>query len=240
MRLAVLDDVPKRLRPETPRRRVHDSAKRELVTRIQGDAHVRDAVFDFLPIEKLGSTKDAVRNSRDAELLFEQLGLGIGTVEHRNPAWIGAFSLELSDLGGHELRLFLRLGKHADANRRPRFPHWFQDLRVGPLARLLDRRVGDIQDRGPRSIVLLELGDDGARKVLLEIENVVDAGAAPAVDRLIVVSDDAYVSPLVGKQANQVELRSVGILELVDEDVRESSTPLAPNPGSSYGAARPA
>ena len=68
--------------------------------------------------------------------------------------------------------------------------------------------------------------------MLLEIENVVDAGAAPAIDRLIVISDDTYISSLVGQQANQVELRSVGVLELVDENVRKSSASLAPNPGS--------
>ena len=41
-------------------------------------------------------------------------------------------------------------------------------------------------------------------------------GAAPAVDRLIVVADDAQVAVLATRCLHHAQLRAVGVLELVD------------------------
>src|SRR5690349_3665553 len=47
------------------------------------------------------------------------------------------------------------------------------------------------EDVAGRSVISLEPDDLRARKVVLEAQNVVDLGAAPAVDRLIVIADAA-------------------------------------------------
>ena len=67
--------------------------------------------------------------------------------------------------------------------------------------------------------------------MLLEVENVIDARAAPPVDRLVVVTDHTHVPAIVGQQPNEIQLCDVRVLKLVDQDVGESSAPLAANTG---------
>jgi hypothetical protein len=50
-------------------------------------------------------------------------------------------------------------------------------------------------------------------KVLLEAQDVVDLGAAPAVDRLVVVADAADVLRALADQPQPEVLRDVGILD---------------------------
>src|SRR5690606_38016753 len=51
-------------------------------------------------------------------------------------------------------------------------------------------------------------------------------GTAPAIDRLVVVADDADIGfaggPALGEEAQPEILRDVGVLVLVDEDVAEA------------------
>ena len=52
-------------------------------------------------------------------------------------------------------------------------------------------------------------------------------GAAPAVDRLIVVADHAQVARLGGERAHQPILDRVGVLEFVDQHVAKARAQLA-------------
>ena len=54
-------------------------------------------------------------------------------------------------------------------------------------------------------------------EVAAEINDVRHVRAAPPVDRLVVVSDDADVALFVGEQFDQFELDLAGVLELIDE-----------------------
>ena len=56
----------------------------------------------------------------------------------------------------------------------------------------------------------------------LEVEDVAGLGAAPAVDRLVVVADHAEVAPPAGQPPHQGKLRGVGVLVLIDHDVAEA------------------
>ena len=72
-------------------------------------------------------------------------------------------------------------------------------------------------DRRPRE-ARVELGEGG------------EAGAAEAVDRLVVVADDHHVVGPVGRPAehlDELDLGDVGVLELVDEEVAELALPAA-------------
>ena len=53
-------------------------------------------------------------------------------------------------------------------------------------------------------------------KVALEIQNVADVRAAPAVDGLILVAHHGDVAALFGEQPHQLILAAVGVLILVD------------------------
>ena len=85
-----------------------------------------------------------------------------------------------------------------------------------------DHRIRQVEDLRRRAIVLLEPNDGGVREILVEVEDVPNVGAAPAVDRLIVVADDADVAVLAAEQLDQLVLRAVGVLILVDEDVAKA------------------
>ena len=84
-----------------------------------------------------------------------------------------------------------------------------------------DDDIRQIEDLRRRAIVLLEPHDRGVGKILVEVEDVADVGAAPSVDRLIVVADDADVAVLAAEELDQLVLRAIGVLVLVDEDVLE-------------------
>ena len=59
-------------------------------------------------------------------------------------------------------------------------------------------------------------------KVLLEAQDVGDLGAAPRIDRLVVVADAAEVAARLGEQPQPFVLALVGVLIFVDEDVAEA------------------
>ena len=84
-----------------------------------------------------------------------------------------------------------------------------------------DHAGGGGEDVRGRAVVLLEPDHRGAGEVLLEAQDVADLGAAPAVDRLVVVADAADVAVAAGEQPQPEVLRDVGVLVLVDEDVAE-------------------
>ena len=94
-----------------------------------------------------------------------------------------------------------------------------------------DDAGGGGEDVRGGAVVLLEADDLGAGEVLLEAQDVADLGAAPAVDRLVVVADAADVAVGAGEEAEPEVLGDVGVLVLVDEDVAEPALVLARTSG---------
>ena len=74
-----------------------------------------------------------------------------------------------------------------------------------------------------RAVVALEPDHLGAGKILLEAQDVVDLGAAPAIDRLVVVADAADVAVALGQQPQPQILRDIGVLIFVDQHVFEAA-----------------
>ncbi len=96
---------------------------------------------------------------------------------------------------------------------------------VRPQLLVLARRVarddgmGGVEDQLGRPVVLLELDDRGVGPVALEVEDVAQVRAAPRVDRLVVVADDAQVAVLRRERPDPQVLRPVRVLVLVDVEV---------------------
>ncbi len=92
-----------------------------------------------------------------------------------------------------------------------------------------DHRVGGGQDGLGGAVVLLQQDRARVREILLELDDVADAGAAEGVDGLVGVADDAQLARLdtgVGwrdQLADQLVLRVVGVLVLVDQHVPEAA-----------------
>jgi hypothetical protein len=88
-----------------------------------------------------------------------------------------------------------------------------------------DQHVGAVEDVAVRAVVLLQLDQVLDLELALEGAHVADVGAAEGVDALVVVADRedgaAGLFAMAGQQLQQVVLQVVGILELVDQDVRK-------------------
>src|SRR4051794_29531083 len=85
-----------------------------------------------------------------------------------------------------------------------------------------DQPIGSGEDMRCRAVILLESNDLGARKVFFETENVRDFGAAPRIDRLVVVADATEVPLRLGEELQPFVLRLIGVLIFVDQDVAEA------------------
>ena len=88
-----------------------------------------------------------------------------------------------------------------------------------PAAVVRDQSGGDREDVAARAIVSLEPDHLCAGKVPLEAQDVFDVGAAPGVDRLIVVADAAQIAVRSGEEAEPEILDDVGVLVLVNQNV---------------------
>ena len=72
-----------------------------------------------------------------------------------------------------------------------------------------------------RAVVAFQADDPGAGEIVLEAQDVADLGAAPGVDRLVVVADAAEVVMALRQRPQPQVLGDVGVLVLVDQDVAE-------------------
>ena len=84
---------------------------------------------------------------------------------------------------------------------------------------VLDHGVCRIKDILRRSVILLQLNDCRIRINLFKIKNIADIGASEFVNGLVIVTHNTQVTASRCQQSNQLELRSVGILILIDHDV---------------------
>ncbi len=132
---------------------------------------------------------------------------------------VGAAGLEEDRDHLLALRLFVLGQVHADL-----LPH----VVLGPELLLLPRgvvphhAVRGAEDGLGRAIVLGQAEHRGLGERLLEGEDVLHVGAAPAVDRLVVVPHHGQVPMDPGEALDEAELNPVRVLVLVHEDVNES------------------
>ena len=73
-----------------------------------------------------------------------------------------------------------------------------------------------------RAVVAFEPHNLRAGKIVLEAQDVVDLGPAPAIDRLVVIADTGEVAATLREQAQPQILRHVGVLILVHQHVAEA------------------
>src|SRR2546425_1643788 len=209
-----------RLVAQTARRRVQHACERERIMWILDQPQVRERVLHLATLVEGAATDDLVRQSEPAERVLDRSRLRVRAVEDGDitRAVRLALALQAFDLARDELglvRLVVRL-HHDDVGAT---------LPVGPELLLLARRVvahdrmRGVENPLGRAVVLLELDDLGVRIIALEVEDVADVGAAPAEDRLVVVSDHPEVLAEPREISEEHVLRAVRVLVFVDEDV---------------------
>ena len=84
---------------------------------------------------------------------------------------------------------------------------------------MLDDGVGRVEDGLGGAVILLELDDFDLGEMLFHVEQVGDFRAAPAVNALVIVADDAQVAMLLRQRLHQLELRGVGVLVFIHHHV---------------------
>ena len=208
-------------RPDPPLGHVDHPAGRHLVGGVGQQADVGQQVLDLPAVVEAGAPDHLVGNALAHQLLLQHPALGVGAVEDGHVAVAQALgAAEPEDLRGHPGRLVaLVLGAVAE-DRRPGLAVGEEAL--GPAALVVgDDRVGGVEDVLGRTEVLLQQDGGGVGEGLLELQDVADVGAPPAVDRLVRVADHADVAVLAPEQHDELVLGPVGVLVLVDQDVAE-------------------
>ena len=105
---------------------------------------------------------------------------------------------------------------------------------VDPLRDRPGELVRDLDDLRSAAAVGRDLERRHRRVAVGEGDDVGDVRAAPLVDRLLVVADDAQLHLRAGQQLDQPLLRRVDVLVLVDDQVAQLGVDLArPAPGRS-------
>ncbi len=79
--------------------------------------------------------------------------------------------------------------------------------------------AGGVQDVLGGAIVLFQLDDAAPRVVPLEVQDVVEVGPPPTINRLIVVSHDAQIAVPATQEVDDLILRLVRILVLVHQNI---------------------
>ena len=228
-------DLLQRLVAEAALGDVDDALEGEAVVGGDGDAEVGHGVADLLALVEARAADDAVGEADGEEAVLEGAHL-VGGADEDGDAF-GADRVEAAGAAGEGLdlladpaRLLLAVPVADEADLLAVGEVGPEGLAEAALVGGDDAGGGGEDVRGG-AVVLLEPDDLRAGEVLLEAEDVADLGAAPAVDRLVVVADAADVVVGAGEEAEPEVLGDVGVLVFVDEDVAEPALVLGEDVG---------
>ena len=175
-------------------------------------------VADLATIVESHRPNQPIRDCFAPQRILEGAALSVGAIENCEfvqPTIL--FGLATLDLLKNEVGFITLVERGDETHRLPRGAGGAEGFALATDV-WRDRGVGDVEDVGRRAIVLLEPNQPRADEFLLEIENVTDIRAAPAIDRLIVVPYDHNVAVRAAEQLDELKLGAVSILILVDED----------------------
>jgi len=206
---------------DAARRDVDDPLQRQPVVGVGDGAQVADQVLDLRAVEEAGAAHDDVGQVVRAERILQHARLRVGPVEDREVARAQPILQTGLDARRDELRL-VALGLTLEQHDSLALARLGEQALGAALGVARDDRVGGAQDVAGRSVVLLELDHARAGVVALEVEDVADVGAAPLVDRLVLVADHGDAAGAPRQAAHQTILHAVGVLELVDQHVVEA------------------
>ncbi len=214
-------------------RRGDRADKGRIVVGIGDQPQIGADVLDLGLVEEALPAGKHIRDALAAQDLLEQPRLVVAAIEDRVVAELRApLELVRRQLEHHRLGLVLLVVHRRHGDRVPHAVLAPQRL-VEQLGVVGDHRIGGLQDAHRRAIVLLELDDLQVREVGLQQAQIVQRGAAPAVDRLVVVADRGEGGRAqmraAGQQLQQLVLAGVGVLVFVDEEVAQPVLPLEPH-----------
>ena len=174
---------------------IDDALEGEVVGLLRDHAEIGHGIADFGTLVKARAADDAVVEAKRDEPVFELAHLERG-----------------ADQDGHVVQPVLLLALHcsissptARASSSESQAAWtmtfswsgssfsVNSVFAEPAFIVGNQVGGGTEDMLGRAIVALQLDDGSAGEVLFEAQDVVHLGAAPAVDRLVVIADTADV-----------------------------------------------
>jgi hypothetical protein len=201
---------------------VDDPPRGDVVVRVDQQPGVGQDVLDLLALVEAHPSDHAVGQADADEDVLEHAGLGVRAVEDGDVVEARTLRAQLLGLLGDEGGLVVLVAGAVAHDG-------LAEAAIGPQFRTArhrshrDDRVGGIEDRLRRAVVAVQDDDLGVGVVGLEVQDVLDRGAAEAVDALLGVADDHDVAVGTGEELDEVVLGPVGVLVLVDHQVAEAA-----------------
>ena len=159
--------------PEPAPGRVGDPREADDVERVREEQQVRDRVLDLRALVELRAADHLVGDLAAHERVLDHARHRVRAVQHRDLLARGALVDEPLDLADDEARLGMLVLEPAQVDLR--CPAELAPQALGDAAAVVrDDGVCRAQDRLGRAVVLLELDDARVRKVVLEVEDVLD------------------------------------------------------------------
>ena len=202
--------------------RVEDAEQRHVGIRRGEQLGVGEHVADLAAVVETLRADHAVGDLALAQGELEFAALAVGAEQHGEVLPLAADgALAGEDFLGDELGLLVVAGHGDDAHGIAALAGGAEDL-LAAAEVVSDQAVGGVEDGVGGAVVLLQADDLRVWEKALEFEDVGDFRAAPAVDRLVVVADDADVVGRADELLEQAHLERVGVLELIHGDAGEA------------------
>ena len=223
-RVIVGDEVVQRLlriRGAHARHELQDAESRELIARVVGPAQHGEQVLDVRGLEELEAPVLHERNLALGEFDFQHVAVRAGAEQHRLATQRHAGLARGQHPRADEFRLRGQVFHRHHLGTRPLAAHGQQVLAVLP-GRIRHERVGCIQDALARTEVLRQRHHFGlGAEAIGEAQDVLHGGGAERVDGLGVVTHHRHALPVRLQRHEDVALKLVGVLVLVDQHVIE-------------------
>ena len=187
-------------------------------------AHVRQRVPHFGALVKAKSANHAVAGSDAPQRFFKGSRLGGGAIENRDmrvrlgPHGIGNFA-------GYEFRLGVGVLRFEETDILPSALHCLECF-PKPRAVVRDHARSSVENGLRRAVIIFQSDDLRSGEIFDESLHVPSARSAPAVDRLVLVSDDADILVFAREQPHQFFLRRVCVLKFIHLNISEPLVPL--------------
>ena len=204
---------------DSPFRHVEDALQAHRVVRVAKHLQVGHGIADFAAVVELDAADHGIGDAALVQDFLKDAGLGVEAVQHGHVAVVQPLPQQALGLFHDKPRLVALVLRLVIDDLLP-----FGILRpqlLGLAFRVVDDRVGRRQDRACGTVVLFQFQHQRVGIILLKVQDVADIRAAPAVNALVGVADDAQVAPLPREQPREQVLRAVCVLVFVDHDVRE-------------------
>ena len=185
---------------------IDDALEREVVSGLCNKPQIGEGVADLHALVEPRPADHAIGQAERDEAILELAHLERGAHQDRDLVEIvrlagAVIALELLDLLADRAGFFLRVPAGGDLHLLAGHVLGAQRLAEAALV-VRDQMRGGGEDVGGGAVVALQANDLRAGKIVVEAQDVVDLGAAPAVDRLVVVADaaDVFLVELCGRR----------------------------------------